>query len=185
MSSQSRTLPHTLEQLWWKYLERFRDSMCNLHQSRTTISFPFTRVIEMAYSEVWNNVNFNRNTPGILTLNLAKMTNCPICPSNPLNLSGVCTTSPADASAPVGVLTGVYVFGESESSGWGWTIDARIKNRVMPDSASLHVLVYQLVFYIRDQGTHALSSSSSTTGGGSTGRRSTRVSAWRPSFFSH
>ena len=110
------------------------------------------------------------------------MTNCPICPSNPLNLSGVCTTSPADASAPVGVLTGVYVFGESVSSGWGWTIDARIKNRVRPDSASPHVLVYQLSIYLRDQGTHALSSSSSTTGGGSTGRRSTKASAWRPSF---
>jgi hypothetical protein len=93
--------------------------MCNLHQSRTTCQLAFHILQRIAYSEVWNKVNFNLNTPGILTLNLAKMTNCPICPSNPLNLSGVCTTSPADASAPVGVLTGVYVFGESESSGWG------------------------------------------------------------------
>jgi hypothetical protein len=72
---------------------------------------------EITYSLVWNRVNLSLNTPGIRTLSLAKMTNCPTSPSNVRNLSGVCTTSPALASAPVGVLTGVNLVGVSESRG--------------------------------------------------------------------
>jgi hypothetical protein len=125
---------------------------------------------DITYSSFRYSVNFKRNTPGILTLSFAKTHSCPARPSTPRKRSGVCTTSPAEASAPVGVLTWLYVGASPVDVGSGCTIEARTK----------YWLSFALSSVSKRLAIHLSASSTSITGGGSTGLRSTGSSAKIP-----